>query len=102
MAQIRDAFDATVDACPLDPVDAALVEAGRTIADRVDAAVASGEGPEVTKALYLVPHLVNVLREMQATPAARKAAAKVDGPDKPQASPLASVQSMVKGLQVVR
>lgn len=55
-------------------VDAALVEAGRKIADRVDEATATGEGQEVTKALYLLPHMLNVLREMQATPAARTAA----------------------------
>lgn len=55
-------------------VDAALVEAGRKIADRVDEATASGQGQEVTKALYLIPHMLNVLREMQATPASRAAA----------------------------
>jgi hypothetical protein len=56
------------------PIDAALIEAGRMIARRVDEATASGEGQEVTKALYLVPHLMNVLREMYATPKARKEA----------------------------
>lgn len=79
MGDLRDAFDASVKAAraatdegKLDPKrDAALVEAGRTIADRVDEAVATGEGQEVTKALYLVPHLMNVLREMYATPKAR-------------------------------
>lgn len=55
-------------------VDQGLLEAGRKIADRVDEAVATGEGQEVTKALYLVPHMVNVLREMLATPASRSAA----------------------------
>lgn len=55
-------------------LDAALVESGRTIAERVDAAIESGEGQEVTKALYLVPHLMNVLREMYATPKSRKEA----------------------------
>jgi hypothetical protein len=50
------------------------VESGRTIAERVDLACESGEGQEVTKALYLVPHLMNVLREMYATPKARKEA----------------------------
>ncbi|QLQ11168.1 MAG: hypothetical protein HZY75_13295 [Nocardioidaceae bacterium] len=52
-------------------VDDALVEAGRAIADRVDAATEDGEGQEVTKALYLLPHLMNVLREMYATPKVR-------------------------------
>lgn len=67
----RLAFDATVEACKVADVDLALIEAGRKIADRVDAATATGEGQEVTKALYLVPHMMNILREMLATPAAR-------------------------------
>jgi len=73
---LRNAFDTSaVTSDDLDrDVDAALMEAGRKIADRVDEAVATGEGQEVTKALYLVPHMVNVLREMLATPASRTAA----------------------------
>jgi hypothetical protein len=73
---LRDAFDrsARTSTDLNEDVDAALVEAGRKIADRVDEAVATGEGTEVTKALYLVPHMVNVLREMMATPASRTAA----------------------------
>lgn len=73
---LREAFDRSAKTSEdLDrDVDAALVEAGRKIADRVDEAVATGEGVEVTKALYLVPHMVNVLREMLATPASRTAA----------------------------
>lgn len=73
------AFDATADVCGLKPADQALIEAGRKIADRIDEATATGEGQEVTKALYLVPHMVNILREMLATPAARKAAGLNDG-----------------------
>jgi hypothetical protein len=73
MGDLREAFDRSVDAnAQLVPnVDDALIEAGRKIADRVDEATASGEGQEVTKALYLVPHLMNVLREMYATPKVR-------------------------------
>jgi hypothetical protein len=74
---LREAFDRSAStSTEVQDVDAALLEAGRKIADRVDAAVASGEGQEVTKALYLVPHMVNVLREMLATPASREAARK--------------------------
>lgn len=73
MGDLRKAFDRSVGANQqiVADVDAALVEAGRKIADRVDEATATGEGQEVTKALYLVPHLMNVLREMYATPKAR-------------------------------
>jgi len=73
MADLRDAFDRSVKANAelAGDLDAALIESGRTIAERVDEAIATGEGQEVTKALYLVPHLMNVLREMYATPKAR-------------------------------
>lgn len=72
---LRKAFDASAaTSTQLQDVDAGLLEAGRKIADRVDEAVATGEGQEVTKALYLLPHMVNVLREMLATPASRNAA----------------------------
>ena len=74
MADLRAAFDKSVKANRelIGDLDAALVESGRTIAERVDEAIESGEGQEVTKALYLVPHLMNVLREMYATPKARR------------------------------
>lgn len=79
MGDLRDAFDATVKASSLiQPVDAALIEAGRTIAGQVDLVMDTGEGQEVTKALYLVPHLMNILREMFATPASRKTAGIAD------------------------
>lgn len=73
MGDLREAFDSSVDAnqALIGPLDAALIESGRKIADRVDLATDSGEGQEVTKALYLLPHLMNVLREMYATPKAR-------------------------------
>src|SRR5690606_33058158 len=63
MGEFRKAFDVTVAANRElhKQIDAALVEAGRKIADRVDEATSSGEGQEVTKALYLVPHMMNVL-----------------------------------------
>lgn len=79
MGDLREAFDTSVSAAQgvandgaLSPsLDAGLVEAGRKIADRIDEATATGEGQEVTKALYLLPHMMNVLREMYATPKAR-------------------------------
>lgn len=79
MGDLRDAFDVTAKslqsatgAGSLDAKrDAALIEAGRKIADEIDHAVDNLTGQERTKALYLVPHLMNVLREMYATPKAR-------------------------------
>lgn len=73
MGDLRKAFDQGVDKNKQvdNDLDAALIEAGRKVADRVDEATDSGEGQEVTKALYLIPHLMNVLREMYATPKSR-------------------------------
>lgn len=69
---MREAFDRSVSSSEhVEDVDAALLSAGRAIAERVDEAQATGEGQELTKALYLLPHMVNVLREMLATPASR-------------------------------
>jgi hypothetical protein len=55
-------------------LDAALVEGGRKIAARIDAATATADGQELTRALYLWPHMMNTLREMHATPESRRAA----------------------------
>lgn len=74
MRDLARAFETTVKASvQVQPVDAALVEAGRKIAAQLDEAERM-EGQDRTKALYLTPHLVNILREMLATPAARQAA----------------------------
>ncbi|WIC89427.1 terminase small subunit [Microbacterium phage BAjuniper] len=58
----------------LETVDDALIEAGRSIAKAIDDITADPEASatEKTKALYLTPHLVSILRELLATPAARK------------------------------
>lgn len=74
---LRDAFDASVASSQMTAVDSSLIAFGRTIAERVDEAVATGKGQELTKALYLVPHAVNILREALATPASRNAAGVV-------------------------
>ena len=75
MGSIRDAFDDAVkaNAQVVAGVDAAVVATGRALADEIDWAVDNLVGQERTKALYLVPHLMNVLKEMLATPASRVA-----------------------------
>ena len=74
MASLLDEFNATVRSATLvQPVDAALIEAGRTIAGQIDWASENATGQDLTKALYLMPHLVNILREMLATPLSRHA-----------------------------
>lgn len=79
-------------------VDGALIEAGRTIAQRVDEALATGDGLEATKTMYLLPHMVNVLRELLATPAARaNAGAAVQPPKEGRLAQLRAVQAQAKG-----
>lgn len=55
-------------------IDQAIIEAGKSIADAIDKITADefATPTEKTKALYLTPHLVNILRELLATPLARK------------------------------
>ena len=75
MSGLREAFDKAVeDNKHTEDVDAALIEAGRSMATAIDDIVAdeSASASDKTKALYLTPHLVSILRELLATPAARK------------------------------
>jgi hypothetical protein len=65
------AYDASVDGLALTPADGALVAAGRRLAQQIDAASGSFDPLAETKAMYLMPHLMTVLRELGATPAAR-------------------------------
>lgn len=71
--EMRDAFDESAAAAAgVDRhLDASILASGRAIADRIDAALCSDDATETTKALYMVPHLVNILRELGATPKAR-------------------------------
>lgn len=80
IAEFRRTVAATASVKP--DVDAALVAAGETICRQVDATLAepSATPTDKTKALYLLPHLVNILREMEATPKARTESAPPVGP----------------------
>jgi len=57
----------------LESTDQAAVDLALKYAERIDEALATGEGQEVTKALYLGPHLLNTLRALGGAPAERKA-----------------------------
>lgn len=70
-AAITSNYEATVAALDTTEADAAVIASGRAIARQIDYSLQHGTGQEVTKALYLVPHLMNVLRELGATPTAR-------------------------------
>ena len=51
------------------------VELALTYARQIDGAIEFAEGQEVTKALYLGPHLLNTMRALGGAPAERKALA---------------------------
>lgn len=70
---ITDAFEKTLSALTLEDADQTLIASCRQVARQIDHAVANGTSIEATKALYLLPHLWNGLRELGATPAARAA-----------------------------
>lgn len=67
------AFEDVVKELQLQPTDAALVAAGRRLSQQLDLTAAAGDSTQLSKSMYLIPHLVTVLRELGATPAARAA-----------------------------
>lgn len=76
MAGLLTAFDAAVAGNKQIEavVDDAVVATGRSIAETIDKVLADPEATasDKTKALYLAPHLVSILKELLATPLARK------------------------------
>lgn len=76
MATLLEAFEAAVKSSKQVEagVDDAIIQTGRTIATSIDKVTANPKATptDITKALYLTPHLVAILREILATPAARK------------------------------
>ncbi len=70
-ATLAAAFDRTVAALPLKEADTAAIAAGRRIAVQIDRVSRTGSPLEVTKALYLIPHLMNVLEKLGGTPHSR-------------------------------
>ena len=76
MAGLLTAFDAAVAGNKQIEavVDDAVVATGRSIAKAIDDILAdeTATATDKTKALYLAPHLVAILRDLLATPLARK------------------------------
>lgn len=70
---ITEAFEKTLAALKVETADETLIASCRQVARQIDHAVAHGTSLEATKAMYLLPHLWNGLRELGATPAARAA-----------------------------
>ena len=88
--EITSSYERTVKALETTGADEALVESGRAIARQIDYATKHGTGQEVTKALYLIPHLMNVLRELGATPASRSEIVKNTAENQEQKDDIAS------------
>lgn len=87
---ITDAFEKTLAEISTTPADEALIASCRQVARQIDHAVANGTSLEATKAMYLLPHLWNGLRELGATPAARaalNASMPTPSPDAPAEPP---------------
>jgi hypothetical protein len=74
---MSEAYEATISELPESGKDQALIEAGRRLVRQIDSAANSGDPLLETKAMYLIPHLVNVLRELRATPAIREELAAI-------------------------
>lgn len=81
MGDLREAFERSVAANGqvVSGVDDAVIQSGRTLADQIDYATENLTGQDLTKALYLMPHLVNIYRELLATPAVRKDMKSTEG-----------------------
>lgn len=67
--RMRAALAETLSGLVLTKQHAMSVAAAESIADRVDQAFSAGDPLAETKALYLVPHLMNVLEKLGVTPA---------------------------------
>lgn len=78
-------------------VDDAIVESGRTVAKAIDDILADPEASaaDKVKALYLIPHIVGILRELLATPAARKSFG-VAANDTKKASRIANIKDNIR------
>jgi hypothetical protein len=78
MGALLDAFEKAVDQSTNKQIEAgtddAIIATGRSIATSIDDILADPEATatDKTKALYLAPHLVGILKELLATPLARK------------------------------
>lgn len=73
MGELLDSVTASTGAMTwLTPTDSAAITLACAYAKRIDAAISSDFGEEITKALYLGPHLLNTLRALGGTPAERK------------------------------
>lgn len=97
MSSLVESVNAAVEQMPwLTPADKGAVDLARSYAQRIDEALETGEGQEVTKALYLGPHLLRCLETLGGTPTGRKALNGQEGPTTGALAKLRSVQDARK------
>lgn len=78
---MRDAVEATIQALDTKPEDKAAIELARTYADQIDRAEESGEAKIIAWTVrWITPLLLEVLKELGATPAARDRLKKGEQP----------------------
>lgn len=95
--ELLSSFETSIDRARRDKVvselDSAIVESGRKLAKRIDEALSFGDPEEATKAMYLIPHLMNILKECMATPGARhRADVKAGADETPKGGVLRSLR----------
>ena len=101
MTTLLEAYDQAIKDNPhIGDVDKAAVQAGRSIADAIDKIVAdpTATPTEKTKALYLTPHLISILKELLATPLSRKLVGMAATEGK-EASRLKLIQEQASAIQ---
>lgn len=86
------AVDETLAALKLEPADAAACAAARRLAIQLDASATVLDPTVQTKAAYMMPHLINVLRELGATPAARASLKNAKGDESGKSAKLTALR----------
>lgn len=86
------AVEETLAALKLEPADAAACAAARRLAVQLDASATVLDPTVQTKAAYMMPHLINVLRELGATPAARAAVKNAKGDESGKSAKLTALR----------
>lgn len=100
-ATLAEALEAALDGMHwLTPADTGAVALARAYAKRIDDAIQYAEGQEVTKALYLGPHLLNALRTLGGTPDARGAVGNAGAPANPAGEKLTQFKARAAGRKV--
>lgn len=89
---IAEAVEKTLEGLKLEPSDAAAVGLLRRLATQLDASATVLDPTVQTKASYMTPHVMNILRELGATPAARAAIKNAKGDESGKSAKLTALR----------